>query len=213
MTRSKTSLFYILIITTFLSGCVTKPSMPSDKIIQLFSAEQRANHLKQNKKWQLQGKIAFIEQTTTSKKRESAAINWQVNEKKHTQELNLTSYLGINVLHLQSYKKQHIIKVDGKEYRGSNLSQLIYSLTGLTLPTEALVFWLKGLQYNTEDHLEIDNNTQLPISMSSEYRNTLWQISYSDYQPFNGINMATKLAIQTDNLLIKFAIQRWIFDE
>lgn len=213
MTRSKTSLFYILIITTFLSGCVTKPSIPSDKIIQLFSAEQRANHLKQNKKWQLQGKIAFIEQTTTSKKRESAAINWQVNEKKHTQELNLTSYLGINVLHLQSYKKQHIIKVDGKEYRGSNLSQLIYSLTGLTLPTEALVFWLKGLQYNTEDHLEIDNNTQLPIIMSSEYGNTLWQISYSDYKLFNGINMATKLTIQTDNLLIKFAIQHWTFDE
>ena len=194
-----------------LSGCATQPNTASKDNILVVTSEQRAKKLLKNKKWQLKGKIAFIQQTRETDKRESASIMWQVNENKHTQELNLTSFLGINVLHLQSNKKQHLIKVDGKEYRGADLSNLIYSLTGLTLPTEALTFWLKGLPYSTDDELQFDEKTQLPKSMSSYYHNAIWQISYNDYRRFNGINMATKLTIEKEGLLIKVAVKNWSF--
>lgn len=203
----------LFIFSILLSGCATKPNTTSEQSILAVTSEQRAKQLKNKKKWQLQGKIAFIQQIKEKSKRESAAIIWQVNEKKQSQELNLTSYLGINVLHLKSNKKQHLIKVDSKEYRGTDLSRLIYTLTGLTLPTEALVFWVKGIKYNAYDELEIDKQTQLPISMSSEYHNATWKINYNNYQPFNGINMATQLTIEKENLLIKLAINNWVFDE
>lgn len=196
-----------------LSGCATKPSTPLSDNIQAVTPEQRAKQLLKNKKWQLKGKIAFIQKTNKKDKRESASLIWQVNEKEQTQELNLTSFLGINVLHLKSNKNQHLIKVDGKEYRGTNLSQLIYSLTGLTLPTEALTFWLKGLPYKTDDKLEIDEKTQLPKKLLSYYNNALWQINYSNYQAFNGVKMATKFTLNKDDLLIKVVVKSWAFTD
>lgn len=198
-----------------LSGCATKPTLPLKGNIQTVTSEQRAEQLLKNKKWQLNGKIAFIQKIKTNNgikdKRESASITWQVNENQQIQELNLTSYLGINVLHLKSNQNQHLIKVDGKEYRGTNLSQLIYSLTGLTLPTEALTFWLKGLPYKADDKLEVDEKTQLPKSMSSYYHNAVWKINYKNYQRFNGFEMATKFTIIKDDLLIKVAVKNWSF--
>ena len=198
-----------------LSGCAIKPSAPLNDNIHIITSEQRTEQLLKNKKWQLKGKIAFIQLIKNDKsnknKRESASITWQVNEKKQTQELNLTSYLGINVLHLKSNKNQHLIKVDGKEYRSANLSQLIYSLTGLTLPTEALAFWLKSLPYNTDDEIQIDEKTQLPKNLSSYYHNAFWKINYSNYQRFNGLEMATKFTFKKDDLLIKVAVKNWSF--
>jgi len=212
MTKKHTPLFGLLLATSImLSGCATKPDRALEENVQVVTSEQRTKQLLKNKKWQLKGKIAFIQQTNETDKRESASIIWKVNEKKQTQELNLTSYLGINVLHLKSNQQRHIIKVDGKEYRGTNLSKLIYSLTELTLPTEALIFWLKGLPYRTDDKLETDETTQLPKSISSYYHNSLWQINYNDYRSFNGIKMATKFTIKKDGLLIKIAVKDWSF--
>jgi outer membrane lipoprotein LolB len=192
-----------------ISGCATKPNIPSDNSGQVLTLKQRTEQILKHDKWQLKGKIAFIQQVSGKSKRESASLTWRVNEKKLTQELNLTSYLGINVLHLKSNQDQHLIKVDGKEYRGTDLSRLIYTLTGLILPTQALNFWLRGLPYNQNDQLEINKLTQLPQSISSYYQNSLWQINYNDYKTFDGIKMATKFTIKKNGLVIKVAAYKW----
>jgi outer membrane lipoprotein LolB len=201
----------LCLVSIMISGCATKPDNTPEDINHIATSHQRAKLLLNNKKWRLNGKIAFIQQTKGKSKRESASITWQVNENNKTQELNLTSYLGINVLHLQSNNGQHLIKVDGEEYQGNNLSSLIYSLTGLTLPTQALNFWLKGLPYKTEDKLQLNEKTQLPKRITSFYHNTTWQIDYNKYQRFNGLFMATQFTIKKDDLLIKIAVKNWSF--
>ena len=203
-------LSFFLITNIMISGCANKTSLSTKHALQALSPEQRTAQLLKNKKWQLQGKIAFIEKISDKKdKRESASISWYVDEDAQNQTLNLTSYLGINVLHIESSKGQHVIKVDSKEYRGTHLAYLIYSLTGLTLPTNALTYWLKGLPYQASDKLKLNSNTQLPISISSYYNNVLWQINYSNYQVFDGVKMATKFSIKKNGLLIKVAVKKW----
>jgi outer membrane lipoprotein LolB len=210
MTKSYTPFFYLLfILSLLLSGCSTTPITPLDDLSNVITVQKRAEQLLKKKDWRLSGKIAFIQQTKESSKRESASITWQVNENNKTQELNLTSYLGINVLHLKSNNGQHLIKVDGEEYQGNNLSNLIYSLTGLTLPTQALNFWLKSLPYKTEDNLQINEKTQLPKRITSYYHNTVWQIDYNKYKVFDGVQMATQFSIKKDDLLIKIALKNW----
>ncbi|MCW8833218.1 MAG: lipoprotein insertase outer membrane protein LolB [Colwellia sp.] len=206
------SLFFIASI--MLSGCATQAPPTSSNNIQTVAPEQRAAHLLKNKKWQLRGKIAFIQKRPDKQdKRESASIFWQVDESESTQTLDLTSYLGINVLHLSSMQGEHFLNVDGEEYHSNNLSQLIYSLTGLTLPTEALNFWLKGLPYQTDDQVVLSTNTQLPASMTSNYHNASWHISYDKYKVFNQLPMATKFTIKKDGLLIKISIKQWTFTD
>lgn len=194
-----------------VSGCATQPAPISADIHKKVTSQQRAQQLSAIKTWQLNGKIAFIQQAQEKNKRESASITWQVNEHKKTQELNLTSYLGINVLHLKSNNEQHLIKVDGNEYHTTELSNLLYSLTGFTLPTRALSFWLKGVPYQADDLIQLDEKTQLPISMTSYHHNARWEINYSDYQFFNNINMATQFTIKKNDLLIKVAVKNWSF--
>ncbi|MDX2368022.1 MAG: lipoprotein insertase outer membrane protein LolB [Colwellia sp.] len=203
-------LFLLTLSSAILSGCATKPTNDSSTLIIQQSAVQRAEQLTQINQWRLRGKIAFIEQLKDqTSKRESATIAWQVNENNQTQELNLTSYLGINVLHLASKDNNHLIKVNGKEYRANDLSRLVYSLTGLTLPTKALTFWLKGLPYQLSDQVKLSPKTQLPVSLTSSFDDVQWQIGYSKYKVFDGVQMATKFTIKKDGLLIKVAIKTW----
>ena len=209
MTKSSPLLYALLLMfSAWLSGCATQPIKTLDDKQQLTTA-QRAAQLLNKKVWRLNGKIAFIQQINGTEKRESASINWQVNENKQTQTLNLTSYLGINVFLLTSKKQQHIIRVDGEEYKGNNLGNLIYSLTGLTLPTKALNFWLKGLPYTPTDQLDIDEKSQLPRQLTSNFHNTTWLVKFSDYRTFNGIPMATNFIITKEDHVIKVAVKTW----
>ena len=150
-------------------------------------------------------KIAFIEK----KSRSSATLSWQVDENKSTQKLNLTTYLGINVLQLDSNANSHKIQVDGKTYQGHNLEVLIHSITGLTLPTQALTFWLKGIPYQEDDSIHYQKTTQLPLTLSSYYNNELWQVSYANYQQIDSYSLATKFSIKKDDLLIKIVVNDW----
>lgn len=207
------TLHFFIFITLVLSGCATKPTVSIDEDKHSLTPEQRAQKLLNISTWKIRGKIAFIEKSDNKSKRESASLTWQVNESTKTQELNLTTYLGINVLHLESLNGSHTLKVDGKEYKDSNLTYLIQSLTGIALPIKALPHWLKGLKTLEEDVIVLDPKTALPITLSSYHNGSFWQIKYSQYKQFDGINMATKFTIEKDNLLIKVVVNKWYFDE
>lgn len=197
-------LFPLALFTLVLSGCTTLPNKESPPLIEQ-TPEQRIAKLQQLQHWKIAGKIAFIEKTS----RNSATLSWQIDENQDTQKLNLTSFLGISVLQLDSSANNHTIQVDGKTYRGNNLQALIYSITGLTLPTKALTFWLKGIPYQNTDNISYQEITKLPKTLSSHYNNELWQVSYADYQQINGYILATKFSIKKDDLLIKIAINEW----
>ena len=85
----------------------------------------------------------------------------------------------------------------------------MYSLTGLTLPTNALSFWLKGLPYQSTDQVKVSSKTHLPVNLTSRFDDNQWQIDYSKYKVFDGVQMATQFTIKKDGLLIKIAIKKW----
>ena len=187
----------------FLSGCTNTKQNTSD-VFAVQNSIERIEQLTKITQWQINGKIAFIEHN----KRESATLNWQVNEKNNSQELNLTSYLGINVLQLTSKQGQHKLKLDGKRYQGTDLTALIFSLTGLTLPTHALGYWIKGLAFQPSDIVKYDKSN-LPLSLTSFYNNEKWKITYNGYEQVNRYVLPSRLTIQKNHLLIKISINRW----
>lgn len=199
----KPLLSFLVLMTFLLSGCTSSPKKQVPLIKQ--STQERLANLQQLTQWRINGKIAFIE----TNKRNSATLSWRVNELDETQKLSLTSYLGINVLQLESNKNQHTLQVDGKTYQESNLDMLIYSLTGLTLPTKALSYWLKAIPYQATDVITYQESTKLPDTLSSYYNNELWQVRYSNYQQIGDYSLAKKLSIQKGDLLIKIAINTW----
>ena len=193
----KVNIRLLMLLTLILSGCSSMPSK-QNKVVFKQAPQLRANQLAQLQQWKVIGKIAFFE----SKNRNSASLNWQVDENNKTQRLNLTTYLGINLLQLDSIDDIHTIQVDGKSYQGNDLEALILSLTGLTLPTQALTYWLKGLPYHKTDDIIYQDETQLPQTLTSYYNNEQWQVSYGNYQQIDNYSLATKFSIKKDNLFL-----------
>lgn len=202
--RSFSSILFFAAFLIALSGCTAKPSVPYQSTT-VQTPEQRIVQMDQVNHWKITGKIAFIDKES----RNSASLSWSVNEQNNSQQLNLTTYMGINVLSLKSFDNLHTIEVDGKTYKGTNLEQLIRDITGFTLPTTALTYWLKGLPFHAEDEIIYKEDTQLPLSLSSHYNNERWEVIYVKYQSFNNFLLATKFTIKKGDFMIKIAISRW----
>ncbi|MEW6992427.1 lipoprotein insertase outer membrane protein LolB [Colwelliaceae bacterium 6441] len=196
-------LFTLLCTLFILYGCASKKNI--EQPIKVQSNDARIELLQTIKQWKINGKIAFIEKN----KRESASIFWQYDQRQQSQKLNLTTFLGINVLSLISEKGLHIIEVDGETYRGNNLEQLIYSFTDLPLPTQALNFWLKGLPYSDNDQFSFNQLTGLPSELTSVYQGSTWHIQYRNYQQVNGMTLPHSFTIKQNELTIKISINQW----
>ena len=195
----------VFLCAIFLNGCASNKAITSIENAPRQSPAERNQQLSMLNNWQIKGKIGFLQ----GKKRESASLNWQVKALEKKQLLNLTTYLGINVLQLSSKNGQHNINVDGKSYQSEDLDHLIYSLTGLTLPTEALSFWLKGLAFHPQDKLIYDQITQLPLELESQYDGHSWKVKYSNYKRFDQYVLATKFTIRQADLTIKIRVYNW----
>lgn len=195
--------FALLIILS--SGCslLQKPQS-SDPLFNQANSERR-QALLALQDWQIKGKIAFI----SSKERNSADINWRHKGSTNSQKLNLTSYLGINVLQLETIDGKHKLEVDGKEYNARNLDHLIHSFIGLTLPTKALSYWVKGIAFSDKDHITFNDETSLPSSLTSVYDSQSWHIEFQRYKNINGLQLPTSLKIRQADLTIKISINYW----
>jgi len=197
--------FSLLLLTVMLFNGCSSQRLQSAKLEKHQTIKQRNEQLSQINDWQFNGKIAFIQ----SNKRESASIRWQYKQSNYSQKIDLTSYLGINILHVESNKNIHTIEVNGESYKSRDLDQVIYSLTGLTLPIDALTFWLRGLTYHSKDSMSYHVDSKLPLQLTSEYNNEHWQITYADYQQVNDVQLATRFTIKQNDLLIKVLVKKW----
>lgn len=203
----KTYSISCLFIMSILMGCST--TTPKSDIKEGYTSNviEREKHLALLTSWQVKGKIAFI----NSEERQSASLYWNKVEK--DQQLNLTTYLGINVLKLTSESNKHVIEVDGKTFKGSDLDNLINSLVNIRFPAEALSYWIKAIPYSNNDKLTFTPQTQLPLTLTSQYNGYHWDIKYSSYQTkiFDKkvIALPNKIKITSGDLTINIAINHW----
>lgn len=185
-----------------LIGCTSNQTLTNTDKRLMQNIDDRNQQLAKLNNWNIKGKIAFLQ----GKERDSASINWNYNQENNSQRLDLSHLFGINVFHLESKNNYHNIVFDGKKYHGNDLDKLIYSLNGLTLPTQALSYWLKGMPYLEQDALQYSEVTQLPTQLISNYNNKKWQVTYQGYQIINNHQLATEFTIRQSDLTIKIEI-------
>jgi len=192
-------------ILAFLSGCSSLEHNQQAEIVTHEAQIERNKKLIALKNWKIKGKMAII----TPDERQSATLNWHYQGDKNNQVLNLTTILGIQVFNLESVNGMHIVEVSGERYQSPDLNKILTSLTGFTLPTQAMTFWLKGLPYLNTDVISYNNITDLPETLTSYYDEKKWQVKYSRYRQILEYQLATIFTIKQDDLVIKINVHQW----
>ena len=146
--------------------------------------------------------------------KQSASFNWTVNSAKQSQQLDLTTFLGINILHVESNGNHHRIEAMNTEVEGDNLSEMIRSIVHINLPTQALSFWLKGQQYQLSDSINYHKDSHLPETLNSHFEGQDWQVQYLQHRiatlpSGEQVALASKLRIYQGDLIIKLNINSW----
>jgi outer membrane lipoprotein LolB len=202
-------MYNIRLITLFfvslLSACTSINDIPVESNQKNQDLATRNQKVSQLNSWTIVGKIAFID----SQKRQSASLHWQKNSADQTESLNLSTLFGINVLALTRQQDNFVLEVDGNLYNTADLDHLIYTLTGLDLPTRAMSHWLKGLAFLPTDKVDYHAKTQLPQFLTSRYNNKDWLIKYNKYHHIGPFQLAKQLTIIQGGLRIKIVIHSW----
>lgn len=194
--------FFYLFVLLLATGCSTLPDAPIEQ--SNVNQETRIQQLLQKEQWQVKGKIAFIQPD----KRQSANLIWQYNNVSSINEIDLTTFLGINILKVSHDNGVYHIEFDDKSYYSDALDSLIYDLTGLLIPTDALPFWMQAIPFNSDDQVEIGKNN-LPSMMTSQYKQENWNITYKTYKMVNNVPMPHSITIKKNGFTLKLAIKQW----
>lgn len=160
------------------------------------------NRVSDTQAWELKGKLAV--RTTADKF--STNLFWLHTP---TQEhLTLTTMLGTNVLTLTSDKNGAKLMFDGEEYRGDNPQALLYRVTGWRLPIERLPLWITG-QTSTSDQVLSRDSSGRVKSVTTEFEQQFWQLTYSKWQQQSGANVPRQMKVENPRLSLKIQINQW----
>ena len=153
--------------------------------------------------WTLTGKLAIF----LKDERETANVYWQQHGNNYT--IELTSFIGTRIL---SIKKNalgvEVINNDGDIFTGQDTEILIQKIVpGLNLPVSALQQWIKGNPVNASYTLNKQN--RVTTLSGKEIDNSIWQVSYQQYQAFSEVVLPRKLNLNRDNIRLKISINQW----
>lgn len=184
-----------LIFLSVLAGCAGQyndnRSVKEDWQLQL---------VKQSN-WQVSGKLAIIQ----PKNRQSANLVWQTAAE--TKSLNLSSFIGTNIMSLTQQDGLATLKVDGETYQDKNAQRLVYQLTGLNLPFIDNPSWLKGLPNTSQyTHDELNRITRATIL---DEDNQSWLIEYKQYKKHGGYWLPYSMTLSHHDLKLKLKVNTW----
>ncbi|WP_218353947.1 lipoprotein insertase outer membrane protein LolB [Alteromonas lipotrueiana] len=190
------------LLMSFLYGCTTLPDGP-DKRIDLPAQLQQLAAINS---WKIQGKMAI----RNNQEAVSATLFWQ--NQNGDFEFRLTNFLGITLVDMQFENGMATLKANGDTYTHSDPGQLIKDVTGLNVPVNELLNWIKGLPGPSDDYALNSKDLLAQLKPGACETCGHWQIAYNNYGEVENIWLPYALKLtntQKPNAFIKFRINQW----
>ncbi|GMM69989.1 lipoprotein insertase outer membrane protein LolB [Alteromonas sp. MTD1] len=201
-------LFFGLLLV-LVSACTTVPEGPK-QAVNLTAQLKKVADVNQ---WQMRGKIAFRQ----GKEGASVNLNWKNDSGDF--DFRLTNFLGVTLVDLTVDNEQSILEADGETYKDVEPEPLIYQVTGLIIPVDSLLSWVKGLPLAGDKYTLTDKGLVNTLESECNYcRN--WQVSYDNYGSVETTNAEqvwlphsiTLTQVETENspkTQLKIKIYQW----
>src|SRR5699024_6280241 len=159
------SLSFIALFTLWLSGCQIAPKVDEP--------EQQAEKMTH---WQAKGRFAYKSPTDGG----SASIHWLQEDDQG--ELKFSGPMGFGSAELQWQPGYAILTTSKGEATAHSAEALALELTGVAIPVDALMYWLKGLKWpKTEADTERNDEGRL-----TRLQQNGWDIKYERWQQVPG---------------------------
>ncbi len=186
-------LMVISILIILISACATRP-VPQYSV----NAQSHQKQLQQIRNWQIRGKLAF----RSEQDKFSASLNWRQQDKDF--RVNLSSFLGTNILLLEKHQGQVELQYDDNLYQHINAAALLYELLGWTIPVESISQWIKG-QTSAEAQAEFSDNGLVSRLQTADG----WVVNYSDYRQTGETLLPHQISLQAGPNRIKIRVDAW----
>lgn len=192
------TLFISFFCSILLFGCSMRPA-PQQPIL---SAQDRFQRLNQLHEFQLTASLSIRSPADSV----SGSLHWQQQQDDY--QARMTNFLGIRIFSLDKATDVITLNVQGEDYQASNVSQLMFALTGWSLPVDDMPLWLKGIAGSNATQTEYDHQGRLIAFQLQDREGLEWRIHYQEF--FNdALALPRRIQVQSDDIRIKLVIRNW----
>jgi outer membrane lipoprotein LolB len=191
--------FSLILISIVMVGCASSPRTK----IELDSA-QHQQKLAALQHWQIKGKFGF----RSPKQKQSANLSWLQNSDDY--QLSLSTILGTSILSLQGNPQWASLKADDETYNGASASELIWQMTGWTIPVEQLPTWIKG-QSLKSDKVILSEQGWIEELQPTCINCRGWTLRFTDYQAVGNYWLPHKIKLthKKNSVDVTIKINSW----
>ncbi|MCW8899399.1 MAG: lipoprotein insertase outer membrane protein LolB [Gammaproteobacteria bacterium] len=163
--------------------------------------EQRKTELSEINDWLLSGRVAIVNT------HESWHLNmkWQKHDDKYI--LDLSGPFGAGHAQLTGTKEGVLlVDADQRSFYADNPDQLLQEVTGVRMPVQSLLYWIRGLSNNNikKDKQMLDNYGRLALLEQAG-----WSVRFKSYVDIEQHEMPQKIFIDGSDLKVKIFIEEW----
>lgn len=151
-------------------ACTVVPKGP-ENAVNLTSQLKQVADISQ---WQLKGKIAF----RRGEEGASATMNWKTDSDDFN--FRLTNLLGVTLVNLDVEDKKAVLEADGETFVDAMPEPLIYRVTGMDIPVNSLLSWIKGLPLPSDQFTLTDKGLLATLTSTCQACQG-WEVSYANY--------------------------------
>lgn len=188
--------WYLQLTLLLLALLVTHPlqAAPSASTTVRSVAAQRVTS------WQINGAIAARKQN----KGWNATLNWR-QQGPNQYQIRLNGPLGNGAV-LITKQGNTVTYHDGpKKLTSSNAGALLARETGVRLPVNYLYYWVRGIPApGPVQSIQRDAANHVLVLRQAGYT-----VQYAQYKPVKGLQLPTRIHLQSHQVFIKFVIRQW----
>ncbi|BGI51187.1 MAG: lipoprotein insertase outer membrane protein LolB [Arsenophonus endosymbiont of Ceratovacuna japonica] len=200
--------WFFLLFIIFSSVCTLNKQLileKKDLIINKLWMDHKKQLYKLTK-FQIRGSLSYIDINNKI----YVKLFWKQNTK-FDYHILLTNILGITEFDLNvSPKITKLICGEIKKYFTKNISQIMYQLTGITMPIENMPYWLIGLPINSISFTLYKNGLLRTIEYKKKI--TTWNLKYFAYYNNNKIKLPSIIELTQGKKHIILKIDNWILN-
>ncbi|MCH1478340.1 MAG: lipoprotein insertase outer membrane protein LolB [Arenicellales bacterium] len=175
----------VAMIVLVTVGCATTPTDRGQSIFDPEAAwQQQKSELNNLTQWKLAGRIGL----RTADSGATANLRWRRTER--GDQIYLFGLLGGGKVQLDiTDRKVELRDAKGQVFSGTDVTTLLYQVTGWHVPFNSLDGWLRGLPApGVYDSIEIDQDGKL-----IRLHQAGWEISYDEFMPVGNLTLPKRI--------------------